>query len=145
MKKERIIEKVYSFYIENDDLIYCDFNKNLFNNNNVFLDKNVDSYCYAFFLGNIIYVKNENTFINDKIINEKTFVKDTTVLQNHTIILSGEFELSYPDYSNNYYLYNIDSNKSNFITKYHNLIYITQQNVFVYLTEKKLIVLNLMI
>lgn len=138
------INNIKSFLNNNFGEILIDTERKIFHNRNFIADK-VDSSYFNLILGKLIYVKNENTFIDNKVLEKITYIKECKA--RNKIILSGELEIDYPDVSCNYYIYDLETeeifNLFNFknlfdlISFEDNIIFGTKQEIVLYPFSQK--------
>lgn len=129
------INNVLSFIISYKNLFYVDKNKTLFKNNAI-INTGVDTFCYDFVEEETIYVKDENTFINNLIIEEKTYLRNSKNLSSRTILLDGEYNSLSDGFECNYYLYDILNKKLNRIANFRNLRNHLNKNKYLFLSNK---------
>lgn len=138
------INNIKSFLNNSFGEILIDTERKIFHNRNFIADK-VDSSYFNLILGKLIYVKNENTFIDNKVLEKITYIKECKA--RNKIILSGELEIDYPDVSCNYYIYDLETeeifNLFNFknlfdlISFENNIIFGTKQEIVLYSFSQK--------
>jgi hypothetical protein len=97
--------------------------------------KSVDAACFTYFNQNLIFVQEAKTVINGSVLENLSYVKNSEDKIANTIILSGDFELTYPSYSSNYYLFNLFTKELKKITRYFNLKNIFNSNEIICLTD----------
>lgn len=138
------INNIKSFLNNSFGEILIDTERKIFHNRNFIADK-VDSSYFNLISGKLIYIKNENTFIDNKVLEKITYIKECKA--RNKIILSGELEIDYPDVSCNYYIYDLETeeifNLFNFknlfdlISFEDNIIFGTKQEIVLYSFSQK--------
>lgn len=117
---ERIVHNVKSFVIENSHLILINEKSDLLRGQEVIAQK-VDERNYTCFLNKIIFTKELSTFVDGEKIDSKAYLKGSEDINTSSILLSGDFELNYPNRTSTYYNYNVLTKGIAEITRFSNL------------------------
>jgi outer membrane protein assembly factor BamB len=105
------LNDIKSFKIKKDNLIYVNVNYSLFENK-IQIDNNIDDNCYDIYKDYLIYVKGLDTIIkDDSTLYDKSFCPGSENLFFNTIVVSSDFNYTYPYSSSLFSLYNLKTKK----------------------------------
>ncbi|MFK7108868.1 outer membrane protein assembly factor BamB family protein, partial [Flavobacterium oreochromis] len=135
-KLDKIINKLKSFLLKKNELLYCNFENKLFQNN-LQIDIILDSDNYDIIENQLICTIDNNTIINGNKFENKGFLRNSYDNISSTFLLDSDFLLEYPNYSSSYFLFNIKNNEIEFLLRYYTLKKILNKGKLIFFSKGK--------
>lgn len=137
-KINKKIQNVRTFLVNNNIILRVDNEFNFYQDEKL-LSKNVLDNGYALINSKVFYLVGMDTWIDNEKVENLSFLKESEDYQSKSLIFSGNFKLSYPNITHNYYIYNLDSKNYKFLFEYQNLFYFYRvQNLIVFSNKSQI-------
>jgi len=134
-KQIKTIDSIRTFSIFKEALLKVNVSFELFKDENL-ISRNVHDTGYIFFKSKIIYLSETNTWIDKDKYENLSFLKGSEDANSNNVILSGDFKLAYPNFSNNYYLYDLASEELKFLVEFKNLFFFFRYGSTIVFSDK---------